>query len=171
MAFNVYLSKEEGGGTVYESDSFTVTYKIIDASGVEHVQAEEKDSTFLNSTKKVTKNIYSMLTVGQNTVTVTMKARNSSAQNSVTFPVYLIEFELESAFDYSAHWDPAQPIDVPVSVKRSDTNLTLRVDVYIDGHLANLASGNAATWIVNSTETNPTNRLSIQNTYSPNVTS
>lgn len=171
LAFNVYLSKEEGGGTVYESDSFTVTYKITDANGVEHVQAEEKDSTFLNSTKKVTKNIYSMLTVGQNTVTVTMKARNSSAQNSVTFPVYLIEFELESSFDYSAHWDPTQPIDVPVSVKRSDTNLTLRVDVYIDGHLANLTSGNAATWIVNSTETNPTNRLSVQNIYSPNTTS
>lgn len=112
-----------------------------------------------------------MLTVGQNTVTVTMKARNSSAQNSVTFPVYLIEFELESSFDYSAHWDPTQPIDVPVSVKRSDTNLTLRVDIYIDGHLANLTSGNAATWIVNSTETNPTNRLSIQNTYASNVTS
>lgn len=37
LAFNVYLSKEEGGGTVYESDSFTVTYKITDANGVEHV--------------------------------------------------------------------------------------------------------------------------------------
>lgn len=171
LSFNVYLSKEQGGGTVYESDSFTVTYKIVDSNGIEHIQAEEKDSTFLNSTKKVTKNIYSLLTVGQNVVTVTMKARNSSAQNSVTFPVYLIDFELQSSFDFSAHWDPAQPIDVPVSVKRSNTNLTLQVDVYIDGHLANLTSGNAATWIVNSSETNPTNRLSIQNIYAPNVTS
>lgn len=58
LQFNVYLSKESGGGTVYESDSFTVTYKITDSYGVEHTSVEEKDSTFLNSTKKVTKNIY-----------------------------------------------------------------------------------------------------------------
>lgn len=172
LAFNVNLAKEQGGGIVYESDSFTVTYKIIDSNGVEHTQAEEKDSTFLNGTKKVTKNIYSLLTVGQNTVTVTMKARNSSAQNSITFPVYLVEFELSSNFDFAAHWDPNQPIDVPISIKRSNTNLTLKVDIFIDGYQAKLASGMAAaTWIVNNTETNPTNRFAIKNEYAANVTS
>ena len=110
LSFTVYLSKEQGGATVYESDSFTVTYKITDANGVEHISAEEKNSTFLNSSVPVTRNIYDMLTIGQNTVTVSMKARNSSAGNSITFPVYLVEFELSSTFNYAHHWDPDQPI-------------------------------------------------------------
>lgn len=173
LSYNVYLSKESGGGVVYESDSFTVTYKVTDANGVEHVQSEEKDSTFLNSTKKVTKNIYSLLSIGQNTVTVTMKARNSSAQNSVTFPVYLITFELESAFDYSAHWDPARAIEVPISIRRSDTALKLKVEVYIDGQLAKLSADgiSPAVWDINNNETNPTRRMSIANTYAANETS
>ena len=171
LEYNVYLSKEEGGGTVYETDSFTVTYKITDSSGVEHVSVEEKDSTFLNSpTKKVTKNIYQYLTVGQNTVSVTMKARNSSAQNSVTFPVYLIDFTLESTFDYSSHWDPTQPLVVPVSVKRSDTNLTLQVDIYID-KTSSSPGTHAGTWTVNTQESNPTKTFYLSNTYAANTTS
>lgn len=173
LSYNVYLSKESGGGVVYESDSFTVTYRVVDANGVEHVSSEEKDSTFLNSTKKVTKNIYSMLSIGQNTVTVNMKARNSSAANSVTFPVYLITFELESSFDYSAHWDPSKPIDVPISIRRSDTSLKLKTEVYIDGQLAKLSVDgiSPAVWDINNTETNPTRRMSIANTYAANQTS
>lgn len=149
LQFNVYLSKESGGGTVYESDSFTVTYKVTDSYGVEHTSVEEKDSTFLNSSKKVTKDIYPYLTVGQNTVQVTMKARNSSAQNSVTFPVYLMNFTISSTFDYSAHWDPSKQLIVPVSVRRSDTSLTLQVDIYID-RTSSSPGIHAGTWTLNS---------------------
>lgn len=170
LAFNVYLSKEQGGGTVYESDSFTVTYKITNSYGVERTSVEEKDTTFLNSTKQVTKNIYSYLTVGQNTVTVSMKARNSSAQNSCTFPVYLMDFTLESTFDYSAHWDPNQQIQVPVSVKRSDTALTLQVDIYVD-RTSSSPGIHAGTWTVNSSETNPTKTFYLDNNYTANTTS
>lgn len=170
LQFNVYLSKEQGGGTVYESDSFTVTYKITDSYGVEHVSVEEKDSTFLNSTKKVTKNIYQYLTVGQNTVNVVMRARNSSAQNSVTFPVYLMDFILESTFDYSAHWDPTQTIQVPVSIKRSDTSLTLTVDIYID-RTSSSPGIHAGTWTVNNQETNPTKVFNLENNYLANTSS
>ena len=170
LQFNVYLSKESGGGTVYESDSFTVTYKITDSYGVEHTSVEEKDSTFLNSTKKVTKNIYQYLTVGQNTVNIVMKARNSSAQNSVTFPVYLMDFILESSFDYSAHWNPEQQITVPVSVKRSDTSLTLTVDIYVD-RTSSSPGIHAGTWTVNSMESNPTKTFYLDNNYAANQSS
>lgn len=170
LQYNVYLSKEQGGGTVYESDSFTVTYKITDSYGVEHISVEEKDSTFLNSSKKVTKNIYQYLTVGQNTVYVQMKARNSSAQNSVTFPVYLMDFVLESSFDYSAHWNPEQQIVVPVSVRRSDTSLTLTVDIYVD-RTSNSPGVHAGTWVVNSVETNPTKTFYLDNNYTANSSS
>lgn len=170
LEYNVYLSKESGGGTVYESDSFTVTYKITDSYGVEHISVEEKDSTFLNSTKKVTKNIYQYLTVGQNTVNVVMKARNSSAANSVTFPVYLMDFVLESTFNYQAHWNPEQQILVPVSVKRSDTNLTLTVDIYVD-RTSDSPGIHAGTWTVNSTESNPTKTFYLENNYSANQSS
>jgi hypothetical protein len=78
-----------------------------------------------------------------------MRARNSSAQNSVTFPVYLMDFTLESTFDYSAHWDPTQAIQVPVSVKRSDTSLTLTVDIYID-RTSSSPGIHAGTWTVNN---------------------
>jgi len=125
LSYHVFLSKKEGGGTVYESDSFTVTYKITDSNGVEHISVEEKDSTYLNSATPVTKSIYQFLTVGQNTVEVSMKARSSSARNSVTFPVFLIDFELSSTFDYARHWASNQPIEIPISVKRSDDSLTL----------------------------------------------
>jgi hypothetical protein len=121
-------------------------------------------------TKKVTHNIYSDLTVGQNTVTVTMKARNSSAQNSVTFPVYLMDFILESTFDYSAHWDPTQTIQVPVSVRRSDTSLTLTVDIYVD-RTSNSPGIHAGTWTVNNSETNPTKVFNLTNNYEANVQS
>ena len=170
LQYNVYLSKESGGGTVYESDSFTVTYKITDSYGVEHISVEEKDSTFLNSSKKVTKNIYQYLTVGQNTVNVVMKARNSSAQNSVTFPVYLMDFVLESSFDYSEHWDPNRPITVPVSVKRSDTSLTLNVDIYVD-RTANSPGVHAGTWTVNNAQSNPTKTFYLDNNYAANTSS
>ena len=170
LQFNVYLSKESGGGTVFESDSFTVTYKVTDSYGVEHVSVEEKDSTFLNSSKKVTKNIYQYLTVGQNTVYIQMKARNSSAQNSVTFPVYLMDFTLESDFDYSAHWNPSQQLIVPVSVHRSDTSLTLQVDIYID-KTATSPGVHAGSWTVNNMESNPTKIFYLDNNYSSNSTS
>ena len=173
LSFTVYLSKEQGGATVYESDSFTVTYKVTDSTGVDHVSAEEKNSTFLNSSTPVTKNIYDMLTVGQNTVTVIMKARNSSAGNSITFPVYLVEFELSSTFNYAHHWDPEQPIQIPVSVKRSDASLTLEIDVYsIPGNSTTSASGTPiAQHIINSQETNPTHTFNISNTFASNVES
>ena len=170
LQFNVYLSKESGGGTVFESDSFTVTYKITDSYGVEHVSVEEKDSTFLNSSKKVTKDIYQYLTVGQNTVYIQMKARNSSAQNSVTFPVYLMDFILESNFDYSAHWNPLQQIIVPVSVHRSDTSLTLQVDIYVD-RTASFPGIHAGSWVVNNSESNPTKTFYLDNNYSANTVS
>lgn len=170
LSFTVYLSKEQGGATVYESDSFTVTYKIIDSSGVEHTSAEEKNSTFLNSSTPVTKNIYDMLTIGQNTVTVNMKARNSSAGNSITFPVYLIEFELSSTFNYAHHWDPNQSIQIPVSVRRSDASLTLEINVYsIPGGINTSASGTPiAQYTVNNQETNPTHTFNINNIFAPN---
>ena len=170
LQFNVYLSKESGGGTVYESDSFTVTYKVTDSYGVEHTSVEEKDSTFLNSSKKVTKDIYPYLTVGQNTVQVTMKARNSSAQNSVTFPVYLMNFTISSTFDYSTHWDPSKQLIVPVSVRRSDTSLTLQVDIYID-RTSSSPGIHAGTWTLNSQETNPTKVFYIDNNYAANSSS
>ena len=170
LQYNVYLSKEAGGGTIYESDSFTVTYKITDSYGVEHTSVEEKDSTFLNSTKKVTKDIYQYLTVGQNTVQVNMKARNSSAANSVTFPVYMMNFTISSTFDYSAHWDPTKPITVPVSVNRSDTSLTLQVDLFVD-KTSTFPGIHAGTWTLNSQETNPTKVFYLDNIYSSNTSS
>lgn len=172
LAFSVNLSKEQGGGTIDESDSFTVTCTVTDSTGVVHTHVNTYGAVDLRGNKNLAINLYGDLTVGRNEVIVYAKATNSSAYNTVTIPVYLISFEISSTFDYSAHWDPTKPLDVPVSVRRSDTTLTLQVDIYIDGHLANLATGNsAATWIVNSNETNPTNRFSIANTYSSNVTS
>lgn len=170
LQYNVYLSKEQGGVTTYEDDSFTVTYKIIDSNGVENVWSEEKSMIYINSSTKVTKNIYKYLTIGQNIVNVTMKATNSSAKNSITFPVYLIDFALESTFDYSAHWDPAKTIDVPVSIRRSDTNLTLQVDVYVD-KTASSPGIHAGTWTVNSNETNPTKTFHLENNYASNIQS
>ena len=172
LEYSVYLSKDQGGATIYEYDSFTVTYKITDSSGVEHISVEEKDTTFLNSpTKKVTKDIYQYLTVGQNTVSIAMKARNSSAANSVSFPVYLIDFKLESQFDYSEHWNPSGNLIVPVSVQRSNTNLTLEVYGYIDKTSSSPGS-QVIEWIVNSQESNPTRTFTVSaNQYTANETS
>jgi hypothetical protein len=78
-----------------------------------------------------------------------MKARNSSAGNSVSFPVYLIDFSLESQFDYSAHWSPNEAISVPISVRRSDTNLTLEVYGYID-KTSSSPGEQVIEWVVNS---------------------
>lgn len=170
LSYHVFLSKQEGGGTVYESDSFTVTYKITDSNGVEHVSVEEKDSTYLNSATPVTKSIYQYLTVGQNTVEVSMKARSSSARNSVTFPVFLIDFELSSTFDYARHWASNQPIEIPISVKRSDDSLTLQVNVYaIDGTATTSPSGTPiASWTENNGGTRPTHTFNIENNFASN---
>ena len=99
-----------------------------------------------------------------------MKARNSSAQNSVTFPVYLMDFTLESDFDYSAHWNPSQQLIVPVSVHRSETSLPLQVDIYID-KTATAPGVHAGSWTVNSMESNPTKIFYLDNNYSSNSTS
>jgi hypothetical protein len=99
-----------------------------------------------------------------------MKARNSSAQNSVTFPVYLMDFILESSFDYSAHWNPEQTITVPVSIRRSDTSLTLTVDIYVD-RTSSSPGVHAGTWTVNSMESNPTKTFYLDNNYAANQSS
>jgi len=114
-----------------------------------------------------------MLSVGQNTVTVSMKAKNSSASNSVTFAVFLVIFEIESPFDYSAHWDPERAIDIPISIRRSDASLKIRVDVTVDGQPAKLAVDykTPAVWEIGAGESNPTRVISIANLYSANVTS
>lgn len=174
LRYNVYLSKEQQGATIYESDSFTVTYKITDSNGVDHIESEGKDTSFLNApTNPINKNIYDYLTVGQNNVVITMKANNSSAQNSVSFPVYLIEFELSSTFNIANHWNPNLPLEVPISVKRSNTNLTLEVNVYgIHGNENTSPSGTPiASWTINNTETNPTHTFNIENVFSQNITS
>ena len=174
LRFNVYLSKEQQGSTIYESDSFTVTYKITDSNGVDHIESEGKDTSFLNApSNPINKNIYDYLTIGQNNVIITMKANNSSAANSVSFPIYLIEFELESTFNFANHWNPDLPIEVPISVKRSNTNLTLEVNVYgIHGDSDTSPSGTpVASWTINNTETNPTHTFQIENVFNYNETS
>ena len=171
LEFSVYLSKEEGGGIIYEYDAFTVTYKIVDSNGVEHTSVEEKDTTFLNSTsKKVTKDIYQYLTVGKNDVTITMKAKNSSAGNASNFSIYLIDFKLESRFDYSTHWSPNEQIQIPVSVRRSDTNLTLEVYGYID-KTSTSPGQEVIRWEETNQESNPTRTFYIPNVYTANSTS
>lgn len=155
-----------------DADSFTVTYDVQDSTGVKHTFVEARGTEFSNGITPITKNIYEYLTVGQNTVTVTARATNSSARTSISFPIYLISFELSSSFNYANHWDPTKPLEVPISVKRSDTALTLQVDAYVDGNLASFANtGSAATWTVNNNETNPTTTFNINNVYSSNNTS
>lgn len=172
LAFGVNLSKDQGGGTIEESDSFTVTCTVTDSTGVVHTHVNTYSAVDLRGNKNIQISLYGDLTVGRNEVIIHAKATNSSAYNTITIPIYLISFELSSTFNFATHWDPTKPIDVPVSVKRSDTSLTLKVDVYVDGYLASFASGSsAATWIVNSNETNPTNRFSIANIYDANQTS
>lgn len=163
LSYTVNLQKGEG---VFESDAFTVTYKITDSNGVVRTSVEEKDASYVNTNTVITKNIYSMLTVGKNEVTVSFKAKNSSASNAITFAVYLIEFTLESSFAFQNHWTSTANIDVPISIKRSDDSLPLKVFVYVDDY-----SNSAATWETSNGGTNPTATISLTNTYAQNITS
>ena len=170
LSFNVYLSKEQGGGIVYESDTFTITYTILDADGNTHTDVVEYRPEYLNnSNMKVEYDIYRYLTIGKNEVTLTMKAKNSSAKNAINFSVYMLQFEISSTFNYAKHWSSMQDIEVPVSIKRSSANLTLTVDVYIDGEYATLSGQNAAsTWQVTNSELNPSRTFLLENKYASN---
>lgn len=167
VKFQVSL-KDKDGQT--KSDSIVVTYTITNnITGVTQSFSEPYGSSYVNNTDNyITTNLYKYLSNGINSVTVNIKASTVSNSIDIGFSIYLISFTLSSTFEFNTAKTIGADIEVPFEINRSSTvsGSVLKVQVYIDGSIAKLASNGAdAMWQSEDTATRINNSIKVKNTY------
>ena len=172
IRYIVRMSKEQGGRIQPTVDAFTVTYEIKDATGNERKFVEDYNSDKLSNSelRPIVFPCYSYLKEGKNSVKITVQAKNSAASFESDISVYLIRFTLESSYDFSKGVSPDGNLNIPVTITRSVSGLTMNIFAQIlDGTAANKVFTTVSNPSTNSADNPYTTTLEIKNTYSPNA--
>ena len=118
-----------------EVDNLLVTYTITCPSGKTHQLAESKNyGQRLNTTNPL--NLYKYMESGVNQVDVLFAAQNTGAKKSVRLFITVMEFNLQSTFQYYNRVELADSFVVPVTLNRNVTTQSANIYVSIDGQLA-----------------------------------
>lgn len=171
IEFKVNLKDKEGQT---KSDSIVVTYTITNnITGVTKSFSEPYGSSYVNNNdNKVRTNIYEYLQDGINSVNVNIKASTISNSIDVGFSIYMINFALESSFDFNAAKAIGNDIDIPFEITRSSVveGATLQVTAEIDGSPAILSSSGAnAVWSTIDTSSHINASMKVRNSYDTNT--
>ena len=120
-----------------EVDNLLVTYTITCPSGKVHQLAESKNyGQRLDTTNPL--NLYKYLESGVNQVDVLFAAQNTGAKKSVRLFITILDFNIQSSFQYYNRVEVADSFIVPVTLNRNITTQSANIYVSIDGQLAAL---------------------------------
>ncbi|MCR5270548.1 MAG: hypothetical protein K6D91_05975 [Prevotella sp.] len=125
-----------------EVDNLLVTYVITCPSGKTHQIAESKNyGDRLDTSNPL--NLYNYLESGVNQIDIRFKAQNTGAEKNVRLYITVMEFSIESTFQYYNRVDVADSFVVPVILNRNITSQSANIYVSIDGQLASINGQNA----------------------------
>lgn len=125
-----------------EVDNLLVAYVITCPSGKTHQIAESKNyADRLDTSNSL--NLYNYLESGVNQIDIRFKAQNTGAEKNVRLYITVIEFNVESTFQYYNRVDVADSFIVPVILNRNITSQSANIYVSIDGQLASINGQNA----------------------------
>lgn len=167
-----YVTVKDAKGQT-KSDTILVTYTIVNTvSGIaKQLPAEEYGASYVNDPNmRITKNLYPYLGDGQNSVNVRIQGVGVGSYIDIPFGIYLVDFTLQSDFDYMRAKVSGNDIEIPFEINRSTAveGSALTVSAYVDGSLAKLAvNGSDAIWQTSDTATRVRGTLKIKNTYEP----
>ena len=174
LRFIVRMEKEQGGRMQPTVDAFTVTYIITDATGnVRNPIVEDYNSSLLsnNELHPITFPCYKYLKEGKNSIKLTVQAKNSAASFETDISVYLVTFNLESSFDFSKAIQPNGNLNIPVTITRSVSGLTMNIYAQIaDGNAVNKVFTTVANPQTSSNDNPYTTTLEVRNIYDYNET-
>lgn len=120
-----------------EVDNLLVTYVITCPSGKTHQLAESKNyGDRLDTTNPL--NLYQYLESGVNQVDVRFKAQNTGAEKNVRLFITILEFQIQSPFQYYNRVEVGDSFTVPVTLLRNITTQSANIYVSIDGQLASI---------------------------------
>lgn len=171
IEFKVNLKDKEGQT---KSDSIVVTYTITNnITGTTKIFSEPYGSSYVNNNdNKVRTNIYEYLQDGINSVNVNIKASTISNSIDIGFSIYMINFTLESSFEFNTAKAIGAEFDIPFEITRSSVveGATLQVTAEIDGVPAILSSSGAnAVWSTVDTSSHINASMKVRNNYAPNT--
>lgn len=125
-----------------EVDNLLVTYTITCPSGKTHQLAESKNyGQRLDTSNPL--NLYKYLESGVNQVDVLFAAQNTGAKKSVRLFITIVEFNIQSSFQYYNRVEVADSFVVPVTLNRNITTQSANIYISIDGQLASINGQNA----------------------------
>lgn len=125
-----------------EVDNLLVTYVIQCPSGKVHQTAESKNyGDRLNTTKPLS--LYPYLESGTNQVDVRFKAQKTGAEKNIRIFITVVEFNLQSSFQYYNKVEVGDSFTIPVVLNRNVTSQSANIYVNIDGQLAAINGQNA----------------------------
>jgi hypothetical protein len=147
----VFLEKTQANQTQPAYDTFTVTYTITDGNGnvtVKSIPHNQDELSAGNDKKRIRYDVFNLLKRGTNIIQIKVKADNSDASVDTSVTINLVNFTLESNFDYSSAQTPNSSITVPFVVRRSINDLTLRVTASVNGVEVNNWTTNSRDYVI-----------------------
>lgn len=149
-----------------EVDNLLVTYTITCPSGKTYQLAESKNyGQRLDTSNPL--NLYKYLESGVNQIDVLFAAQNTGAKKSVRLFITVMDFNIQSSFQYYNKIEVGDSFVVPVTLNRNITTQNANIYVSIDGQLASINGQNAGLpYTVNSGVTG-TIYLTINNAEDP----
>lgn len=118
-----------------EVDNLLVSYKITCPSGKTYQVAETKAyQDRLNTSNPL--NLYPYLENGENTVNIRFKAQNTGAEKNLQIPITVLQFNIQSSFQYYNRVEVGDSFTVPVVLDRNITSQSANIYVNIDGQMA-----------------------------------
>ena len=149
-----------------EVDDLLVTYAITCPSGKVYNTAESKNyGDRLNTTSPL--NLYQYLENGTNQIDIKFKAQNTGAEKNMRIFITVVEFNLQSSFQYYNKVEVGDSFIIPVVLNRNVLSQSANIYVNVDGQLASINGQNAGLpWTVNAGETG-TIYLNINNAEDP----
>lgn len=145
----LYLEKTQAGQIQPSYDTFTVTYTITDGDSnvtVRSVPHNQDELSAGEDKRRIRYNVFNYLRRGTNSIKIRAKADNSDAYVESSVVINLVNFTLDSTFDYRVAQTLGSSITVPLTIRKSVKDLTLKVSASVDGVEVN-------SWTTNSNET------------------
>ena len=133
LDYSWVFKKGTGDGGNY---AVSIKYSVSDKDGNEQSKTEYFDSTITSVSNY---DITSMLKLGKNIITITIKSDDPSvsASTSRTFTANVITLTLDSSFNFNKIYSPGSSMTIPFVLTRNEIETAVFVYFYIDKTLIN----------------------------------
>lgn len=149
-----------------EVDNLLVTYTIQCPSGKTYQTAESKRYEDRLDTSKPL-NLYKYLESGTNQINIRFKAQQTGAEKNVLILITVVEFNLQSSFQFYNKVELGDFFTIPVVLNRNVLSQSANIYVNIDGQLASINGQNAGLPYTVNPDVTGTIYLNISNAEDP----